>query len=247
LALKALHSGAALLVEANSGAAWALTTVAMVVLLRALLLPLAIRQQRSLRKLAALSPQLAQARAEHKGNPEKVAAATVEIYRTAGVNPLAGFVPLLVQVPVFAALYYVLNEVVMGDRPRYALDAELVSDARHADLWGAPLAAGLRTAAEQVAALGGTVGSTRAVVVALMLVMLAAAAGSGLVAMRQLAARGVPWWACAGLLTVSLLVTAAAATVMPVMLVLYLAASLIWSFGQTLWLRRRFPATAAAI
>lgn len=75
---------------------------------RILLLPLTFVQLRSMKGMQAIQPKVAALKAQFKNNPKKLNEETMALYRQEGVNPFAGCLPMLVQLPVFLALYTVL-------------------------------------------------------------------------------------------------------------------------------------------
>jgi YidC/Oxa1 family membrane protein insertase len=81
--------------------------VVLTLAVRAALHPLTRRAVRGERARLALTPRLAELRRRHTGDPTKLAEATMSLYRTAGVSPLAGFLPVLAQAPVFIVLFQV--------------------------------------------------------------------------------------------------------------------------------------------
>lgn len=73
-----------------------------------LFLPLTWKSTKSMRDMSALKPRLDALREKYKDEPQKMSEATMKLYKEAGVNPLSGCLPLLIQMPVFFALYAVL-------------------------------------------------------------------------------------------------------------------------------------------
>ena len=73
-----------------------------------LFLPLTWKSTKSMRDMSALKPRLDALKEKHKDEPQKMSEATMKLYKEAGVNPLAGCLPLLIQMPIFFALYAVL-------------------------------------------------------------------------------------------------------------------------------------------
>jgi YidC/Oxa1 family membrane protein insertase len=86
---------------------------------RVVLLPLAVKQVRSMREMQALQPKLKALQQKYKGNRQKFAEEQMKLYREHGVNPLGGCLPLVLQLPVFIALYSVL----IGDPTKAATRA----------------------------------------------------------------------------------------------------------------------------
>lgn len=83
--------------------------ILMTVLLRALLLPLNIKQMRSMQKMQDLTPKRQALEKKHKGDPQKLNQAVMELYKEEGVNPFAGCLPLLVQMPILWAMFRTLS------------------------------------------------------------------------------------------------------------------------------------------
>ena len=84
--------------------------------LRLITSPLQIQQTRSSKSMAALQPQIAELQKKHGGNKEKIVAEQQKLYRQAGVNPMGGCLPTLVQFPIWIGLYQSINAV-LADTP----------------------------------------------------------------------------------------------------------------------------------
>jgi len=89
----------------NYGIAIILLTLAM----RVLLLPLGLKQIRSMQSMQAIQPQVKAIQQKYKGNRQKINEETMKLYRERGVNPLSGCLPLLLQFPLLIALFAVLR------------------------------------------------------------------------------------------------------------------------------------------
>ena len=83
--------------------------IAVTVLLRVLVLPLGIKQVKSMGAMQAIQPKLAEIKKKYKGNSAKIQEETMRLYKEAGVNPLGGCLPLLLQFPILIAMYAVLR------------------------------------------------------------------------------------------------------------------------------------------
>jgi YidC/Oxa1 family membrane protein insertase len=88
------------------GVAIVLITVAV----KLITLPLTIRQTRSMQGMQRLQPELKRLQAKHKGDRQKLNEEMMKLYQEHGVNPLGGCLPLLLQMPVFFALFRVFND-----------------------------------------------------------------------------------------------------------------------------------------
>lgn len=92
-----------------------LSIIILTAIIRFALWPLTSSQLKSTQKMAALKPHLDRIKAEHGHDKARHQEEISKLYKEHGVNPLAGCLPLLLQLPVFFALYNVLNHVVRTD------------------------------------------------------------------------------------------------------------------------------------
>jgi YidC/Oxa1 family membrane protein insertase len=88
--------------------------IALTVAIRLLLYPLMSAQMKSAKKMAALKPHLDALNAKHKDNKSALQQAQLDLYKQHGVNPAAGCLPLLIQMPVLIALYNVFYQVLQN-------------------------------------------------------------------------------------------------------------------------------------
>lgn len=97
-----LHDNAAL------SYGWAI--VVLTVLVRTALLPLVIKQYRSMREMQRVAPQLKELQRKYKGDRAKTQEELMKFYRENNINPFASCLPLVAQLPIFIALFYVLRD-----------------------------------------------------------------------------------------------------------------------------------------
>lgn len=88
---------------------YGLTMILLALFVRAGLWPLANQQFKSMAEMQKVQPLLKALQAKHKGNPQELQTATMALYKEHGVNPLAGCLPLLIQLPILLALFYAIN------------------------------------------------------------------------------------------------------------------------------------------
>jgi len=88
---------------------WGWTIIAFTILIKLAFFPLSAAGYRSMAKMKVLTPKMQAIRERHKGDPAKMNQATMELYKAEKINPLGGCLPILVQMPVFIALYWVLQ------------------------------------------------------------------------------------------------------------------------------------------
>jgi YidC/Oxa1 family membrane protein insertase len=92
------------------GAPWWLSIVMLTVIVRSLLFPLTVKQVRSMRAMQDLKPHMDRVRAQFKDNPQRQREEMAKVYQDQGVNPLGGCLPILVQMPVFIGIFYVIRQ-----------------------------------------------------------------------------------------------------------------------------------------
>jgi YidC/Oxa1 family membrane protein insertase len=83
--------------------------VGLTFITRALILPLSVKQIRSMREMAAIQPQLKEIQQKYKDDRERLQRESMRLFQEHGVNPFASCLPLLLQLPVFLALFYLLQ------------------------------------------------------------------------------------------------------------------------------------------
>lgn len=91
---------------------WGWTIIAFTILIKLLFFPLSAAGYRSMAKMKTVTPKMQAIRERFKDDPVKMQQATMELYKSEKINPLGGCLPILVQMPVFLALYWVLQAAV---------------------------------------------------------------------------------------------------------------------------------------
>jgi YidC/Oxa1 family membrane protein insertase len=137
-----LHTVLGNLFGPNTGLAWALSIVILVVFIRILLIPLFVKQVHAQRKMAQHAPHLQELRKKYKGDKQKLNEETMKFYKENGVNPLAGCLPMIPQLIVFYALFSVLRAIAdwkPGTTLHYGLTTAVVESAQKATIFGVHL------------------------------------------------------------------------------------------------------------
>jgi YidC/Oxa1 family membrane protein insertase len=93
----------------NLGFTWAWSIVAITVVVRMLLVPLTIKQIHSMQNLQRFAPQMKEIQKKYKSDKQKQNEELMKFYRENNINPAASCLPMLLQLPVFIALYYTLR------------------------------------------------------------------------------------------------------------------------------------------
>jgi YidC/Oxa1 family membrane protein insertase len=137
-----LHTILGHLFGPNTGLAWGLSIVILVVLIRICLIPLFVKQVHAQRKMAQHAPHLQELKKKYKGDKQKLNEETMKFYKENGVNPLAGCLPMIPQMIVFYALFSVLRAIAdwkTGTPLKYGLTTSVVQSAQHATILGVHL------------------------------------------------------------------------------------------------------------
>lgn len=88
---------------------YGISIIIITILMRIIVFPLTLKQEKSMKKLKELQPELDMLKEKYKDNPQEYQKQMAEVYKNNNVNPLGGCLPLLIQLPVFVALYYAFS------------------------------------------------------------------------------------------------------------------------------------------
>jgi YidC/Oxa1 family membrane protein insertase len=91
------------------GLSWGMSIIAMTVIVRLAMVPLTIKQIKSMNALRALQPQIKELQEKYKGDRQAMNQAMMKFYQENKVNPFASCLPLLLQLPIFMSLFYLLR------------------------------------------------------------------------------------------------------------------------------------------
>lgn len=138
--------------ESEAGLTWVLSIAGLVVVVRAALIPVFVRQIKNQRKMLEISPDLKKIQDKYKGkrdqfSREAMSRETMALYKRHGTNPLSSCLPILLQMPIFFGLFSVLNSSFNGLTGVGLLNEQLSSEFGRATLFGvAPLGSTMLTA-----------------------------------------------------------------------------------------------------
>ena len=91
---------------------WGWSIIALTVLIKLAFFPLSAASYKSMARMRAVAPRMAELKEQHAGDRQKLSQGMMELYKKEKINPLGGCLPILVQMPVFLSLYWVLLESV---------------------------------------------------------------------------------------------------------------------------------------
>ena len=111
---------------------WGVAIICLTLTMKSLFFPLTKKSFVSSRKMQALGPKMKELKERYKDNPQQMGQAQMKMFREEGVNPLAGCLPMLIQMPVWFALYSVL----LSAAPLYQADFLFIDDLTSRDPYG---------------------------------------------------------------------------------------------------------------
>ena len=85
---------------------YGIAIIIVTILMRILIFPLTLKQEKSMKKMKDIQPEVDKIREKYKDDPQTLNQKTMEIYKENNVNPMGGCLPILIQMPIFVALYY---------------------------------------------------------------------------------------------------------------------------------------------
>jgi YidC/Oxa1 family membrane protein insertase len=101
------------------GVSWGWSIVVLTVMVRIVLVPLTVKQVRSMQKLQEYAPELKAIQQKYKGDKQRLNEEVMKFYRENKVNPAASCLPVVFQIPIFIALFYVLRDFEKEVFPKY--------------------------------------------------------------------------------------------------------------------------------
>ena len=130
----------------DDGFTWVLAITGLVLVVRAALIPLFVKQIKSQRGMVLLQPELQKLQKKYKGKTDRdsreaFAKEQMALYKKTGSNPLSSCLPLLAQMPIFISLFFVLNEAQHNKQGIGMLTQELATSFANSKIFGAPLSA----------------------------------------------------------------------------------------------------------
>jgi YidC/Oxa1 family membrane protein insertase len=105
---------------------WGISIIVLTILIKLLFFPLSAASYRSMAKMRLVAPKLEKIKQQYSDDREKLNRAMMDLYKTEKINPLGGCLPVLIQIPVFIALYWaILSSVEMRYAPFYGWITDL--------------------------------------------------------------------------------------------------------------------------
>ncbi|MDQ0582157.1 membrane protein insertase YidC [Streptomyces rishiriensis] len=227
----------------DTGWAWGLSIVSLVILIRICLIPLFVKQIKATRAMQTLQPEMKKIQERYKNDKQRQSEEMMKLYKETGTNPLSSCLPILAQSPFFFALYHVLNGIANGDTIG-VINESLLASAQKAHIFGAPLAAKFTDSASDLVPFDASLTNVR-IVTAIMIVMMSA---SQFFTQRQLMTKNVdtsvktPFMQQQKMLMYVFPVMFAVFGInFPVGVLVYWLTTNVWTMGQQMYVIRNNP------
>ena len=237
--LVGFHQVLSTVLSPSGGAGWALSIIGLTLVIRAALIPLFVKQIKSSRNMQLIQPKVKELQKKYGHDREKLAQETMKLYKETGTNPFASCLPILLQMPIFLALFRLLDHAAKNGTGNGVLTDSMASDFGNAKLFGAiPVSDTFLNANGHVSVQ---------IVAAILVVAMTA---TTFTTQRQLMSKNMPSDALSGpyaqqqkmLLYVLPVVFAVGGIAFPIGVLLYWTTSNLWTMGQQFYVIRNNPA-----
>jgi YidC/Oxa1 family membrane protein insertase len=233
----AWHSVLGVVLDPEGGLSWALSIVGLTLVIRAALIPLFVKQIKSSRNMQLIQPKVKELQKKYGHDRERLAQETMALYKETGTNPFASCLPILLQMPIFLALFRLIDNASKG-KTKGVLTPEQVDQLQHAKIFGAQISASFTKA-------DGVIN-----VQILAAVLVVAMTATTFLTQRQLMSKNMPADAMTGqyaqqqkmLLYVLPVVFAVGGIAFPIGVLFYWTTSNLWTMCQQFYVIRNNPA-----
>lgn len=234
--LVGFHNLFSVVLDPDGGWSWALSIVGLTLVIRAALIPLFVKQIKASRNMQMIQPKVKELQKKYGHDRERLAQETMALYKESNTNPFSSCLPLIIQMPIFLALFRLLNAA-SHDETKGVLTQADVQSLSNAEIFGAKLADTF-TQADNL--------NTKILAGVLVLAMTA----TTFLTQRQLMAKNMPADAMTGpyaqqqklLLYVLPVVFAVGGIAFPIGVLIYWTTSNLWTMGQQFYVIRNNPA-----
>ncbi len=225
--------------DPNGGWAWALSIAGLTIVIRTLLIPLFVRQIRSSRNMQLLQPKMKELQKKYGHDREKLGQEMMKLYKETGTNPFSSCLPLLLQSPIFLALFRVLDYASKGKTHSSIMDPH-VQSLQHAKIFGAEISQTF------LKANGDGAGNVKVVAIVLIILMTATMFTTQLQLMRKNMPKEALTGQAAQMQKIMLYVFPIFFLIggfnFPIGVLIYWFVSNVWTMGQQFYVIRRNPA-----
>jgi YidC/Oxa1 family membrane protein insertase len=250
--LKMWHSLFSTFLDPAAGLTWALSIVFLVITVRILLFRLFVKQVRSQRAMQELQPEIAKLKKQYGSDRQGMAQAMSALQKERGVNPLAGCLPILPQIPIFIGLLHVLRRLRPNAPGLYGWNDQLTDQAASAQVFGTPISSafvmpgGIKT--DSILDLPGVELTTIRIVTFVLIVVMCL---TTFFTQKQIMARSGPVEGQAAMIQKLLLYGMpiglfASSFFFPLGVLMYWFVNNLWTLGQQFYILKKLPPPGSA-
>lgn len=235
--------------DAASGITWTLSIIGLVLVIRAALIPVFVKQIKAQRGMQALQPDMKKLQAKYKGKTDQLSRQAMgqeqmALYKEHGTNPFSACLPMLIQMPFFFSLFQVLSGVAKANAESKGIGAmthDQVMQFDTATIFGARLSDALLPSMQG--------GNLTFAIAALSIVMILAMIASQFITQKQIMSKNMSEEAMQGpfmkqqkmMLYVLPLVFGIGGVNFPIGVLIYWTTTNLWTMGQQFFVIRRMP------
>jgi len=221
------------------GASWGVSITPLTLVIRAALIPLFVKQIKASRNMQLIQPKVKELQKKYGHDRERLAQETMKLYKDSGTNPFASCLPILLQMPIFFALFRLIDQAAKNGTAHGFMTEAQAEEFGNAKIFGVvPISASFTQSQGRV--------SVQIIAACLVLAMTA----TTFMTQRQLMAKNMPPDALSGpyaqqqkmLLYVLPVVFAVGGIAFPIGVLLYWTTSNLWTMGQQFYVIRNNPA-----
>ena len=221
-----------------SGIAWVLSIIGLTIVIRALLIPLFVKQIKSSRNMQLVQPHVKELQKKYGHDRERLAQETMKLYKDTGTNPFSSCLPLIIQMPIFIALFRLIDQAAKNPSSERGLMTQDLNEK-----FGDAIFLGAK--------ISDTFTSTDDVGVRILAaVLVLGMTATTFLTQRQLMSKNMPADALTGpyaqqqklLLYVLPVVFAVGGIAFPIGVLFYWTTSNLWTMGQQFYVIRNNPA-----
>ena len=233
-----------LVMDPSGGLSWILSIIGLTVTIRAALIPLFVKQIKSSRNMQLLQPKMKELQKKYGHDRQRLAEESMKLYKETGTNPFASCLPLLLQMPVFFALFRLVDHAAKQGTGNGFLTDTLARQFQNSEIFG-------RIPITESFWQARTWGDTpNGLVMVVALVLFVCMIATTFTTQRQLMTKNMPESAMSGpyaqqqkmLLYVLPFVFAVTGVAFPIGVVMYWTTSNLWTMGQQFYVIRNNPA-----
>ncbi|PRY38578.1 YidC/Oxa1 family membrane protein insertase [Geodermatophilus tzadiensis] len=244
--MKTWHGVFSTFLPPEGGITWALSIVFLVVTVRLILFPLFVKQVKSQRAMQEIQPEIQKLRKQYGADRQGFSQAMMALQKERGVNPLAGCLPIVPQIPVFLSLFHVLRRLRPGAPGLYSWDDTLTDQAAKAELFGAPISSSFNMTGQKAVDILALPGVSSAGIRTVALILMVIMCVTTFITQKQIMRRSGPVEGQAAMvqklllygMPVSLFVTG---FFFPIGVLLYWMTNNLWTLGQQFFILRKLP------